>query len=232
VEVLEEMQWNDAAVDVSEFGVNSVPLAGRNCEPFNQDRLSAEGMIFEATESSTEAAAEAAAYFQQTARSRKSLSTTYLEKFHMLRERLSLVYYPLWVARYQYRNRSYQVVIDGVNNKILYGKAPGNILYRAGALVLGMALGNLLLVHGTAFAFQVMYYASDSDSDGWAMVLIPPVLGILAIIQGYRSFRYGEEVEQIDRAARKALKKDQGFSWVSMLQDGINLNQEVKKWLK
>ena len=232
VEVLEEMHWNDAAVDVSEFGVNHVPMAGRNFEPFDQDRLSAEGMIFEATESSTEAAAEAATYFQQAARSKKSLSTTYLEKFHMLRQRLSLVYYPLWVARYQYRNRSYQVVVDGVNNKILYGKAPGNILYRAGALVVGMAVGNLLLVHGTAFAFQVLRYASDSDSDAWAILLIPPVLGILAIAQGYRSFRYGEEVEQIDREARKAVKKTEGFSWTSLLSEGINLNQEVKKWLE
>jgi hypothetical protein len=232
VEVLEEMHWNDAAVDVSEFGVNAVPMAGRNFEPFDQDRLSAEGMVFEATESSTEAAAEAATYFEQMARGKKSLSTTYLERFHMLRQRLSLVYYPLWVARYQYRNRSYQVVIDGVNNKILYGKAPGNILYRAGALVLGMAVGNLLLVHGTAFAFQVMYYVNDSDNDGWALLLIPPVLGILAIIQGYRSFRYGEEVEHLDRAARKAVRKDQGFSWMSMLEDGVNLNREVKRWLE
>jgi hypothetical protein len=75
-----------------------------------------------------------------------------------------------------------------------------------------------------------MRYASDSDSDAWAVLLIPPVLGILAIIQGYRSFRYGEEVEQIDREARKAVKKDQGFSWTSLLEGGINLNQEVKNW--
>lgn len=232
VEVLEEMQWNDAAVDVSEFGVNRVPLTGHNFEPFDQDRLSAEGMIFEATESATDAVAEAATYFQQAARSKKSLSTTYLEKFHLLRQRLSLVYYPLWVARYQYRNRSYQVVVDGVNNKILYGKAPGNILYRAGALVAGMAIGNLLLVHGTAFAAQVLFYASDSDNDAWAILLIPPILGLLAIAQGYRLFRYGEEVEQIDREARKAVKKSEGFSWTSLLSDGLNLNQEVKKWLE
>ncbi|HSD82357.1 MAG TPA: hypothetical protein VLG46_00770 [Anaerolineae bacterium] len=231
VEVLEEMQWNDAAVDVSEFGVNCVPLRGKNFEPFDQDRLSAEGMIFEATESATEAAAEAASYFQQTARGRKHLSTTYLEKFHMLRQRLSLVYYPLWVARYQYRNRSYQVVVDGVNNKVLYGKAPGNILYRAGALVAGMAIGNLLLVHGTAFAFQVMAYTSDHDNDAWAFLLIPPILGLLAIIQGYRLFRYGEEVEHLDREARKAVKKDSGFSLDSLLGDTLNL-QEVKKWLE
>jgi hypothetical protein len=232
VEVLESMQWTDAAVDVSEFGVNRMPFTGRNFEPFDQDRLSAEGMIFEATESSSDAVAEAAVYFEQTARSRKHLSATYLEKFHLLRQQLSLVYYPLWVARYQYRNRSYQVVVDGLNDKILYGKAPGNILYRAGALVLGMAVGNLLLVHGTAFAFQVLRFSGDGDNDAWVLLLIPPVLGVLAMVQGYRSFRFGEEVEQIDREARKAVKKDQGFSWTSLLQDGLNLNQEVKKWLE
>jgi hypothetical protein len=232
VEVLEEMQWNDAAVDVSEFGVNHVPIAGKHFEPFDQDRLSAEGMVFEAAESPTDAVAEADGYFQQVARSKKSLSSTYLEKFFMLRQRLSLVYYPLWVARYQYRNRSYQVVIDGVNNKVLYGKAPGNILYRAGALVLGMAVGNLLLVHGTALAFRVMSYAHNDNNNGWALLLVPPALGILAIIRGYRSFRYGEEVEQIDKEARKVWKRDQGFNWTSMLEDGINLNQEVKQWLE
>jgi hypothetical protein len=232
VEVLEEMQWNDAAVDVSEFGVNHVPITGQHFEPFDQDRLSAEGMVFEVAESPTDAVAEADAYFQQVARSKKRLSSTYLEKFHLLRQRLSVVYYPLWVARYEYRNRSYQVVIDGVNNKVLYGKAPGNILYRAGALVLGMAVGNLLLVHGTALAFRVLAFSSDSKNNGWAIVLIPPVLGILAMIKGYRSFRYGEEVEQIDREARKALNKDQGFNWTSLLETGINLNQEAKKWLE
>jgi hypothetical protein len=231
VEVLEELHWNDAAVVVSEFGVNCVPLRGKNFEPFDQDRLSAEGMIFEAAESSTEAASEAAAYFQQVARSKKRLASTFMERIHILRERLSLVYYPLWVARYQYRNRGYQVVVDGVNNKILYGKAPGNILYRAGALVAGMAVGNLLLVHGTAFAFQAMALASDGDSDAWALLLIPPVLGFLAILKGYQSFRYGEEVEHLDREARKAVKKDSGFSLDSLLGDNLNL-QEVKKWLE
>src|SRR5512136_1687827 len=77
VEVLEEMQWNDAAVDVSEFGVNHVPLAGQHFEPFDQDRLSGEGMVFEAAESPTDALAEAAAYFQQVAQDKKRLSTTY-----------------------------------------------------------------------------------------------------------------------------------------------------------
>ena len=58
---------------------------------------------------------------------------------------LALVYYPLWVARYHYRHRSYQVVVDGYNGRVLYGKAPGNTLYRALMLVAGTAPGHLLV---------------------------------------------------------------------------------------
>jgi hypothetical protein len=71
----------------------------------------------------------------------------------------------------------------------------------------------------------------SSNDDGWAFCG-SAALGILAVIKGYRSFRFGEEVEHLDREARKAVRKDQGFSWTSLLESGINLNQEVKKWLE
>ena len=56
----------------------------------------------------------------------------------------SLVYYPLWVLRYSYRGRSFQVVVDGFSGEVLYGKAPGSVFYRAAVLVggrLGRPLG-------------------------------------------------------------------------------------------
>jgi hypothetical protein len=39
-------------------------------------------------------------------------------------------------------------------------------------------------------------------------------------------------VEYLDREARKAVKKDDGFSVTSLLGEGINLNKEVKQWLE
>lgn len=217
LEVLESMQWGDAAADVSEFGVQQVPFPARGLEPFNQDVLSREGMVFEPAESETETLAEAADHFTYKSREKRSLSATYFEKFYVLREQLAVVYYPLWVARYQYRQRSYQVVVDGLQNKILYGKAPGNILYRAAMLVLGMSIGNFLLVHGTLFAVQIMSEMKSSDDDSFWFLLIPPALGALACFLGYRKFRYGEEVEQIARSARKAASTKGGksaFDWL------------------
>jgi hypothetical protein len=107
----------------------------------------------------------------------------------------------VWLARYSYRNRVYQVVVDGVGGKVMYGKAPGNILYRAMALVTGLAVGNLVLVNGTILAGLA---ASDSDEGGLALLLLPIAIGAGLILYGYRQFRYGEEVEDKPREFQKA----------------------------
>ena len=231
-EVLEEMQWADAAADVSEFGVQRVAMPYQGLEPFNQDVLSREGMVFEPSESWTDAAAEAADHFTYEARQKQSLKTTTYEKFHVLREKLSIVYYPLWVVRYQYRKRNYQVVVDGVQNKVLYGKAPGNILYRAAALVGGMSIGNLMLVHGTAFAFQALAVMDSHSNDSPWFLFIPSIIGIVAMAGGYRAFRYGEEVEYIDRDAKKAATIKQKSDLGSILGSGDDVLSEVTRLLK
>jgi hypothetical protein len=202
VEILEEMAWNDAAVDVSEFGVHRIAVRSDTLEPFNSEELHAQGMVFEPVESPSEALNESDQHFTHRGRTKRDLKQKYFEKFHMLRQRLSLVYYPLWIARYQYRQRSYQVVVDGVSGKILYGKAPGNTFYRAAMLVGGMATGTFLLVNGTILAGGLL--SESSDSDGCGVILIPIALGIGLIVAGYRRFRYGEEVESIQDSAKKA----------------------------
>lgn len=198
-EVLKSMYWNDAALDVTEFGVHRVTVFREHLQPFDSQALHAEAMVFEPAESPTEARAEAEAYFRYRAQQEASLSSTYYEEIHVLHPHFSLVYYPVWIGRYEYRNRHYQVVVDGVNGKVMYGKAPGNHLYRAGMLVLAMAAGNFILVNGTALAG---FLTSDSD-DGAGLLLLPILLGIGLIIAGYRAFRYGEEVEDKPKDYRK-----------------------------
>jgi len=202
VEVLEPMAWNDAAVDVSEFGVHHISVRTDILEPFNSEELHAQAMVFEPVESPSDALAESEQHFVHRARNKRDLKQTFFEKIHMLRQQLSLVYYPLWIARYQYRQRSYQVVVDGISGKILYGKAPGNTLYRAAMLVGGMASGTFIMVNGTIIAGRIMAESSDSDSCG--LFLIPLGVGIGLVIAGYRRFRYGEEVESIQATAKKA----------------------------
>ena len=202
VEILEQMYWNDAALDVSEFGVHRVPIDQQELLPYDDDGLHSEAMVFDPTESRTDALAEAEQHFAYRGRKRKSLTQRFFEKFHFLRQKLSLVYYPLWIVRYQYHQRIYQVVVDGVSGKVLYGKAPGNLYYRAAMLVAGLAAGNFILVNGTILAGMAV--GNSGDDDGLALLLMPLAIGIGLIAAGYRAFRYGEEVEDIQAESKKA----------------------------
>ena len=224
VEVMEEMLWNDAAADVSEFGVHQVSAAKSDLEPYDSDALHAEGMVFEPVESRDEALAEARSHFLFRGRKKKQLRQKFFEKFHFLREKLSLVYYPLWVARYEYRGRNYQVVVDGINGQVLYGKAPGNIFYRALVLIGGMALGNFILVNGTILG-GLLLSASDDGDAVWAL-LIPLAVGIGLITAGYMKFRHGEEVEAIQASAKKAALAE-GQEQKGLLSGGLELLGEV-----
>lgn len=215
VQVAEEMHWNDAALDVSEYGVHQIVLSKEQIAPYDKAALHAEAIVFEPTESHTDALKEAQDYFVYRARSKKRLDSTFFEKFHFLHERLSIVYYPLWIVRYSYHRRHYQVVVDGVTKEVLYGKAPGNIAYRAGTLIAGLSAGNFVLVNGTALMLTAV---SDSDDGGSGLFLLPLVLGFGLILWGYRSFRYGEEVEESHNKVRKAIGGDNG--WLSSLTGG------------
>jgi hypothetical protein len=229
VQIFEEMHWNDAALDVSEYGVHRVSLAKEQLEPYNKEALHAEAIVFEPTESHTAALDEAHDHFIYRGRGKKSLHTTYFEKFHFLHERLSIVYYPLWIARYDYRQRHYQVVVDGVTDEVLYGKAPGNIFYRAAALVAGLAAGNFVLINGTILASLTL--RSSSDDDNLFLLLLPIVIGIVLIAAGYRAFRYGEEVEQVEGKVKKAMSSQgRAGNWMESLTGGGNtdMNELMK----
>ncbi|MCA9961105.1 MAG: hypothetical protein KC443_18825 [Anaerolineales bacterium] len=233
VEVLQEMQWNDAAVDVAEFGVHQVQVSKEALLPYDADLLHSEAMVFDPAESRTDALHEAHLHFTFRARRQRQLKQRFFEKFQFLREQLSLVFYPLWVVRYRYKSRGYQVVVDGVNGRILYGKAPGNILYRAAALVGGMALGNLILVNGTIIMGRLMLFASDHDDDGLWLLLLPLALGLGLIAAGYRAFRYGEEVEELQAQHKKAklADRDNDSGDITEMLKGRDLDNMLKTGL-
>jgi hypothetical protein len=193
VQLMEDVDWTGAAGDVAEFGVESIGLAGTEYTAYSPDALHAEGMVFEPTGSHTEASDRASQAWDKQARSKGGLDRIAQIITRFLRRTLALVYYPLWVARYTYRQRVYQVVVDGFSGRVLYGKAPGNIYYRALMLLGGTALGSFVLVDGLALALLVV--SGSDDSDSLALLALPFVVGAALIAGGYRLFRWGEEIE-------------------------------------
>ncbi|OGO37042.1 MAG: hypothetical protein A2W35_11720 [Chloroflexi bacterium RBG_16_57_11] len=189
--VVQDMTWNSAACDVGEFGVQQVSTVESGLEPFDPDALHEVGMVFEPVGSFSEARKTAEEQFQWEVEKKSTLDRLAQVFVRTVRRRYALVYHPLWVLRYAFRNRVFQVVVDGYSGEVLYGKAPGNTLYRAAALVLGMAFGAFLAIDGPALILS----ASNSDGDlFWA------ALGLLAVgggimYAGYRAFRHTEQYE-------------------------------------
>ncbi len=96
-----------------------------------------------------------------------------------LRERLTVIYYPLWVVRYRFQQRSYQVLVDAEDGSLAYGKAPGNDFFRAAMLVLTQAAALYL---GTTV---LQLFAS------FEALLFVGIPMLVALVWGWRKFRYG-----------------------------------------
>ncbi len=192
IEIGEDLVWAGAACDVGEFGVERIDLANCPLEPFRSEALHADGMVFEPVGSVSDAQASAKHEFDKRVRKKARLHRQTQLMVRFVNNRFGLVYYPLWVIRYQYRGRNFQVVVDGYNGKVLYGKAPGNTFYRAAVLVGGMALGAFLAIDGAAFALSM---ASGGDEDGFGFVLLLLAVGFGMMAMAYRTYRYGEQYE-------------------------------------
>ena len=206
VKVSEEMYWTGAAADVAEFGVDWVSLNTADLEPFDAEKLHATGMVFEPMGSLSEARSAGEKDFRGRVMEKANLDRISQVFIRFLNHRMGLVYYPLWVMRYIYRGRTYQVVVDGVLNKILYGKAPGNTFYRATLLVGGMALGAFLVVDISSL---LIWFAIQGEGDDvFALLLIGlglAGLGLRIMFGAYRHFRHGEEFEfRIQKRTRRS----------------------------
>lgn len=189
--VIKDLTWNGVACDVGEFGVQRISLQDRPLEPFNSDRLHETGMVFEPVGSDVEALERAREAFQATVKDDVKLDRMAQLFTRILSPHLGVVYYPVWVARYVFRQRSFQVVVDGFDGKVLYGKAPGNLLMRALALVGGMAVGAFLAIDVPA----LILYTASGDDDLMAIVVGAFLGGLALMVGGYTRFRYGEHYE-------------------------------------
>jgi DNA-directed RNA polymerase subunit RPC12/RpoP len=225
VKVVQDMHWNGAACDVGEFGVLNVPYTNQALEVFNPDILHETGMVFEPVSSLSDARTSAQLEYAASVQQTSGLDQIAQVFQRSVRRRFGMVYYPLWVMRYLFHGRSFQVVVDGYSGQVLYGKAPGNALYRGAVLVGGMAIGAFLAVDVSSLAF---YLGSQSDSDcsgvfvfGLAMI----AAGFGLMLKVYNTFRYGEHYEY-----RLGSKK--GDKLALDIKDMISQVQEVSSWAR
>jgi hypothetical protein len=214
VKIAEDMTWNGAACDVGEFGVTQIPFTTQTpVEPFQSDQLHEAGMVFEPVGSQSDAEKTARADFEARVKKMANIDRVNQTFVRTVAPRLGLVYYPLHILRYLYRGRSFQVAVDGLTGKVLYGKAPGNTWYRAGIMVAGMALGAFLIVDVCSLIAYFSILAGDDDAlGGLIFALVAAGAGVAAITAGYRRFRYGEvfEFRAFDKLKRRTDRRMEG----------------------
>jgi hypothetical protein len=224
----QEMVWNGAACDVGEFGVSTVPLAGRPLEPFNPDALHQQGMVFEPVGSISDASTAAHNEFNERVRKASRLDKISQVFVRFARRQMGAVYYPLWVLRYLYKGRAFQVAVDGFSGEVLYGKAPGSTLYRAIVLVAGMAAGAMIAVDVSALAF---YIASQTKGDAAGALfgggILALVLGFGLMATAYRAFRYGEQYEY--RSGKSIIPKE--LLQVKNFASDLSKIEDITKWI-
>jgi len=182
--VMRSYVWTDAACDVSEFGVESIEMPSPEFSLYDRESLQKDGMVFEPTEARTQAIDQARSLMVEWGRQGVDVDEVTFQKLNVVDLRTSIVYYPLWVLRYGYKGRTYQVLTDGTTNQVLYGRAPGSTLFRVLSLV------------GTMFAGSfVLTSVLQSDLDFRAVGVVA-VLCLALMAAGFWKFRYGGEVRK------------------------------------
>ncbi|MCX5736379.1 MAG: hypothetical protein NTW68_19020 [candidate division NC10 bacterium] len=191
--VLEQEVVRDGpACDLPELGLDCIKLAELRrgatkvpLEPFDPVALQGKAVVFGPTKPSDRFAEEGTWRLRATGD-----RTGYVE------QRVKLLYYPVWQARYLYRGRSYDVAVDGISGALLRGHAPRTTEWAAALAVGGLALAALgagriarllFLPHASALA------RTAGNLESLILLALAGAAGIFVARLGWKRLRQGGE---------------------------------------
>ncbi len=149
---------------------------------------------FEATTSKDDAVSRSKNDALAKARAQAHVEHVTFEKVHVFSKALTMIYYPIWVVRYNYRERMYMDTVDGVTGQVLSGRAPGDPMFQSVAVTAGTFFGGL-----AAFAGILL------GKNDYRIAAAGVVVGALILLATYRFFRYGSEIVQGEFKEKKSL---------------------------
>ena len=119
-------------------------------------------------------------------REAKIENITFHREFVIPRD-FSLLFYPVWIIRYDYKGKMYFLTVDGVTGQVLSGRAPGDPLWQSMAIGAGATAGGVLLGLSPAGA-----------GVDWTLGTFLAIFGFLIFGASYFFFRYGSEIVEGD----------------------------------
>jgi len=179
--VLRDYRFSEIACDPGDLGIKKL----KNMD--GETALTDFEMIptFESTTSRDDAITHAKASAMSNARADAHVPHITFENVHVFPRSMSMVYYPVWVVRYTYRDRMYLNTVDGVTGSVLSGRAPGDPLFQSLAITAGTSVGGLLGAVGILIA--------GTSAEGAVGCFI---VGLAVMVGTYLFFRGGSEIAE------------------------------------
>jgi len=178
VMVLQDYVFSEISCDPGDLGIRTMKNFAGETSFADFEMIP----TFEATTSKDDAVAHAKSDALARARSSAKVPHVTFERLHIFPKRLSMIYYPVWVVRYNYRDRMYMDTVDGVTGRVLSGRAPGDPLFQSLAVTGGSAGGGLIAAVGMLLGAEDPRIALGGLAAGLVILFI-----------AYRFFRHGSE---------------------------------------
>lgn len=182
VMVLQDYVFSEIACDPGDLGIRTMKNMVGETSFADFEMIP----TFEATTSKDAAVTKAKGDALAKAKAGARVPNVTFEKLHVFAKALTMIYYPIWVVRYSYRDRMYMDTVDGVTGQVMSGRAPGDPLFQALAVTFGAAGGGLVAAGSIIYAGAS--YANDVRIAGVGLVV-----GVVILFLAYRFFRHGSE---------------------------------------
>ena len=182
VMVLQDYVFSEIACDPGDLGIRTLKNLMGDVSFADFEMIP----TFEATTSKDDAVVRAKNDATAKARSSAHVPHVTFERLHVFPKALTMIYYPVWVVRYNYRERMYMDTVDGVTGQVLSGRAPGDPLFQSLAMTGGATVAGLIAAAGIIYGGSA--YADDSR-----IALAGLAVGGIILFLAYRFFRHGSE---------------------------------------
>ncbi len=181
-----EYIYTSSACNVGDLGLEGIRVSNAAKPIFFED---ADIVTFGVTTSKDDSFKEGEEYIKNEALSDGSsrLDGVTFKKGFVFPKGFTLIYYPFWVVRYTYQERSYFATVDGIKGDVLTGRAPGSVSSQANAAGIGGAVSGALVGFGGGLSLSL-------GEDGSYIFVILLIIAAIAFYYSYQRFRYGDEI--------------------------------------
>lgn len=189
--ILQDLVFSEIACDPGDLGLRTMRNFSGESTFEDFDMIP----TFESTTSHDDANAHAKADSIARGRAAAHIPHVTFERLQVLIKKTSMIYYPVWVVRYNYRDRMYILTVDGVTGAVLSGRAPGDPLFQSLAVTAGTSIG------GLAAAGGILFTVGSGSEFGIAGV----IFGLIILGATYFFFRHGSEIIEGDFPDKKRM---------------------------